>query len=1401
MDSLTAEPLMACTSQGAAHGSHSRLNLGWNRIANRNRMPSSRSCSSSVTALLSSRARCGVVGTNRGSQDHTNAYGINETASTSINDALSQKSAWNRQRMHDMILSVGPKTPAATVLKASHFGRNGHQLWSSDDANSDDSNDDDDASSGEDVLFDEDESEDEEDSMMIDEDRETEGSEDGDAADGDQQEQSKRCLYMKRDRPSAPQNDPGSADARVARLVTASAPARSHDTEMLSSTPNFHCPSSKHKYTMRTKVQPVARPALQHGGCINTATWLTGGWRLSLQGAAASNSTHNGIDFSASRVGACASQECPTQLATAGDDRMVKFWDVSGAMGSISPVSAGLTTHAAFDEPYPTDPHSDCTVKQWREDLHHGHDIPGSVIPLGTLHTGHRGNIFHVTPVPGQPGQVATCAADGYLLVSHVEHAIGPPSQCFSSALSGDGTAVLSSPEDQERQRARSRSRSNGAGMEASNIVVSPEFVNDGEGTIPNNLAGFMGLLRSSGMCFSHQFLTPHVGLLCSERGLHSFDLRLPPREQPRQSVLHTHSGSVSGGNRGLNSAASAVCKACAIWDPHRIQEQKGGDQWSASTNTATWDDLLGDTYVFAGGASGTVGLYDLRMTGAVAGAGDDSLSNASNMMVESYRPKNLSETSNVSVSGLDVSKDGRELLVSYENDHIYSFPIGTTLGGELADRVVEKLSMDEERSESLPTCLDVKNGYGPKSNAALCPQPVTEVASYGGHLNRFTFLKGAKYAGPRDDYICTGSDSGHAWIYERCTGRVVSLLKADRHTCNGVIPHPTLPLFVTYGIDSTAKVWRATTPVVSKAAARRPDARHATDESSVVKPHARSSQLAPVGTSKRSETYHKSTLVRQWNSVQQKCLKFIAKGGAAAPSSTAVGEDGGGEARLALRFPDTISQRIDEEDEEDDESALNQEAFLFHRLRSRRQHEQGPQEWNMGDYKIANNLRSLPDLLQLNYDTCAREVTARSEGSVKSGLGAMARRVSAARLRHQADRLGLRIPDEHFPWIMVFRHHDGDATGDKLAQPRFCHDCDLIPDFPVDWMPYDAEMTPHPKSFTFQRQAEEVKRSPLVESSEAMTADESQEDRAAGAAMGARGSFASPLQAPMPKPSIDPVTPMLLGSSFDEGDDGGSAAEGAADEEEENGAELAHNAGYSEDRAWKILIDTVSTLKQGGNEALRAGGPVLAAQRYDKGINYCALAFVVFACDNLQFLKTHQHKLLEQAGVNTEWTPLYKLLITLRLNLALVMEKPQIADCEGAIDQAKLALIEIKPFSKERGRVVSKHLPSNENCNVSNEVYGEAKEMEAKAYFRLGTAHMGQQDYHSAMHSLEKSVRATKELPSDDGGKKSPEPVVLKRLAEAKRENARRKERYRKKLKFSLGGGSGSTASGAADT
>ena len=83
-----------------------------------------------------------------------------------------------------------------------------------------------------------------------------------------------------------------------------------------------------------------------------------------------------------------------------------------------------------------------------------------------------------------------------------------------------------------------------------------------------------------------------------------------------------------------------------------------------------------------------------------------------------------------MAVSGIDLSKDKGELLVSYESDQVYTFPVFGGKNPTLSD---------------IEDCNSKQNKY------------VAELAAYGGHLNRLTFLKSAKYAGPNDEckYRC----------------------------------------------------------------------------------------------------------------------------------------------------------------------------------------------------------------------------------------------------------------------------------------------------------------------------------------------------------------------------------------------------------------------------------------------------------------------------------------------------------------------------------------------------------------------------------------------------------------------------------------------------------------------
>ena len=110
-----------------------------------------------------------------------------------------------------------------------------------------------------------------------------------------------------------------------------------------------------------------------------------------------------------------------------------------------------------------------------------------------------------------------------------------------------------------------------------------------------------------------------------------------------------------------------------------------------------------------AGGASSEVALCDLRMT-------DD----ISTKIVQKYCPRSLSASDGVSVSGLDLSKDGQQLLVSYESDHVYTFPV-----------------FPLSNSAAGPTVDDIGRLSGEGETKVLA-----DLACYGGHLNGFTFLK-----------------------------------------------------------------------------------------------------------------------------------------------------------------------------------------------------------------------------------------------------------------------------------------------------------------------------------------------------------------------------------------------------------------------------------------------------------------------------------------------------------------------------------------------------------------------------------------------------------------------------------------------------------------------------------
>ncbi|XP_065160234.1 DDB1- and CUL4-associated factor 6-like [Atheta coriaria] len=76
----------------------------------------------------------------------------------------------------------------------------------------------------------------------------------------------------------------------------------------------------------------------------------------------------------------------------------------------------------------------------------------------------------------------------------------------------------------------------------------------------------------------------------------------------------------------------------------------------------------------------------------------------------------------------------------------------------------------------------------------------------YVGHRNARTMIKEATFWG--DDYVMSGSDCGHVFVWDKHTGELAMLLQADHHVVNCLQPHPTMPYLATSGIDHDIKIW-----------------------------------------------------------------------------------------------------------------------------------------------------------------------------------------------------------------------------------------------------------------------------------------------------------------------------------------------------------------------------------------------------------------------------------------------------------------------------------------------------------------------------------------------------------------------------------------------------------------
>jgi WD repeat-containing protein 42A len=194
--------------------------------------------------------------------------------------------------------------------------------------------------------------------------------------------------------------------------------------------------------------------------------------------------------------------------------------------------------------------------------------------------------------------------------------------------------------------------------------------------------------------------------------------------------------------------------------------------------------------------------------------------------------PEHLLDGHTAHVTGLKYSYNGALLLASYNDDDVYSFNVARHSRlideSEFKERVLtsayrtfssffQRFSNPASASESdkketadadpfnIPD--EELDGDLDEQNRPIDKKPFF-FRRYNGHRNSDT-VKQVAFMGNRSEWVVSGSDCGHIFIWETKTGRLVKVLYGDSvGAVNCLASHPQLPLLATSGLENNAKLW-----------------------------------------------------------------------------------------------------------------------------------------------------------------------------------------------------------------------------------------------------------------------------------------------------------------------------------------------------------------------------------------------------------------------------------------------------------------------------------------------------------------------------------------------------------------------------------------------------------------
>ncbi|KAF9641649.1 hypothetical protein BFW01_g1632 [Lasiodiplodia theobromae] len=129
---------------------------------------------------------------------------------------------------------------------------------------------------------------------------------------------------------------------------------------------------------------------------------------------------------------------------------------------------------------------------------------------------------------------------------------------------------------------------------------------------------------------------------------------------------------------------------------------------------------------------------------------------------------------------------------------------------GDDGDDSEDDSEEDDDDDDDEPTSILFRSAFERsrlKEKVEVDKPCLPHTRQYRGHCNVKT-VKDVNFFGLEDEYVVSGSDSGHFFIWDKKTMQIVNILEGDGEVVNVVQGHPYEPMIAVSGIDHTVKIF-----------------------------------------------------------------------------------------------------------------------------------------------------------------------------------------------------------------------------------------------------------------------------------------------------------------------------------------------------------------------------------------------------------------------------------------------------------------------------------------------------------------------------------------------------------------------------------------------------------------